>query len=220
MKPTSLLGGFLITASVLTSTHASAALITFDTVVSGATEFGFDGDGDTIDDVLFSTTDPLGFNTFGPGANQSFISEPGIEGTAELTPDLRVDFLNGASGTLQFGFAVNVLAGGVSGPTFSVFDATDTLLGSETALGEFTATTDGTSSFPEGLVSVSFAGTAAYASFDFGGPASRYIIDNFEGTFGSTEDIGGESGTVPVPATLFLLGFGLLGLGWSRRKQS
>ncbi|MBA2624599.1 MAG: hypothetical protein H0U89_03195 [Acidimicrobiia bacterium] len=81
--------------------------ITFNQVITGARTFSFDGDGDGLPDVIFSTTDPAGFNTTGPGSNQMFINEPGLEGTALLNPDLRVDFLVGAEDSLQFGFALN-----------------------------------------------------------------------------------------------------------------
>ena len=56
---------------------AGSAIITFDDVISGEVSYGFDGDGDLIDDVIFSTIDPLGFNTVGPGANMTYIAEPG-----------------------------------------------------------------------------------------------------------------------------------------------
>ena len=111
---------------------ASAALVTFDDVVIGETSHAFDSDGDNVDDVVFSTTDPLGFNTTGPGANQQFIDEPGLEGTSDLDPDLRADFLNGATGSLAFGFALN---SGVESDDYvaslSVFDAAGNLLGSD-----------------------------------------------------------------------------------------
>jgi len=203
----------------LAAGSADAAIITFDDVVAGATSFQYDGDGDAVDDVIFSTTDPLGFNTVGPGANQSFIDEPGIEGTTSLSPDLRVDFLNGAVSSLAFGFAMSLGQGGVDGVTFSVFDASDALLASESLLSDFTLP-NGTdpSNFPEGLLDVSFAGTASYATFEFSNDnATRYIIDNFEGTFGSTEDITPDDPSVPEPGTLALIGAGLAGVGIRRR---
>ena len=94
---------------------AQAALITFDTVVTGQTSFGFDGDGDGINDVIFSTTNPAGFNITGPGPNMTFIHEPGLEGTSLLNPDLTVNFLRGATGPLAFGFALN---SSISDPSF------------------------------------------------------------------------------------------------------
>ena len=54
-------------------------------MVIGETSHAFDGDGGNVDDVVFSTTDPLGFNTSGPGVNQQFIDESGLEaGVAPL----------------------------------------------------------------------------------------------------------------------------------------
>lgn len=187
---------------------ASAAIITFDDLISGQTSYGFDGDGDSIDDVIFSTTDSAGFNTVGPGASQDYINEPGLEGTSTLDPDLRVNFLFGASGSLSFGFALNSSVESSSYfASFSVYDAGDNLLASQAVQGLFSP-----SSFPEGRVDVSFLGTAAYGTFNFTSEFGRYIIDNFEGTFGSTE--------VPEPGSLALVGLGLAGLGLARRRRA
>lgn len=201
--------GIMATALLAVPGVASAAVVTFDDLITGQTSYGFDGDGDTIDDVIFSTTDPSGFNTVGPGANQIYIDEPGLEGTTEMDPDLRVDFVFGASGSLSFGFALNSR---VEDPAYfaslSVYDAGGNLLGTQTVQGLFSP-----SSFPEGRVDVAFAGTAAYGTFNFTSQFGRYIIDNFEGTFGSTE-------VVPEPASLALLGLGLAGLGLARRRRT
>jgi hypothetical protein len=146
----------------------------------------------------------------------TYIQEPGLEGTALLPTDLRVDFLNGAIGPLKFGFALD---SSVSDPSYfasiQVFDAADNLLNSASVVGDFTITSppSGLSSFPEGEVSVSFGGLASYATFNFTSEIGRYIIDNFEGTYGSTESI-------PAPATLALLGLGLAGLAATRRRRS
>ena len=205
----------LVTVPVL-ATPAVAAVITFDELVAGATSFGYDGDGDGVNDVVFSTTDPLGFNTVGPGANMSYINEPGIEGTTLISPDLRVDFLVGAVDAVSFGFAVSTGAALANAVTFSLFDAADNLLASVTADADFTLPNGiDPSSFPEALVPLAFAGTAAYGTFDFDMTAGRYIIDNFEGTFGTT-----EVQPIPEPSTLILIGAGLARMFVRRRRDT
>jgi hypothetical protein len=179
-------------ASVLlfSVTQAHAITLTFNDAISGSTTYSFDQDGDSVVDAVFSTTDPLGFNTVGPGPNMSYINEPGLEGTTTLAPDLRVDFPLGAVGSLGFGFAVST---GANSPnltvTFRIYGSGGNLLASTTQLAAYTQPVPPTnSSYPEGLVSLPFSGVASYATFDFDNTdASRYIIDNFTGTFASTE---------------------------------
>lgn len=208
----------LISATLFTGNVAQAALLTFDDAITGETTYSFDGDADTIDDVIFSTTDPSGFNTVGPGPNQSYIDEPGLEGTTLISPDLRVDFLNGAIANLGFGFAMsNPVQPGI-GVSFSIFDSGDNLLNSIFQEAGYTFP-DGTnqSSFPEALVSLDFLGIASYATFDFSGSSTRYILDNFSGTFGSSEEIP----VIPVPAAVWLFGTALIGLvGFSKRRKA
>jgi len=199
------------------ASNAGAVLLTFNDAITGATSYSFDGDGDSIDDVVFSTTDPLGFNSAGPGLNMTYINEPGLEGTSALNPDLRVDFLVGAYDFLNFGFALSAFTEASDvWASFEVYDEYDNLLTSDFEYGLFTLP-NGTdpSSFPEGRIETTFAGKAAYALFNFnvyGFEDGRYIIDNFEGNFGSTE-------VVPEPTTLLLLGLGLAGAGVFRRKR-
>ena len=194
-------------ASIPGLTHA--ALLTFDDVIVGETSYAFDGDGDGLDDVVFSTVDTGGFRTFGPGPNMTYINEPGLEGSSLFNTDLRVDFLVGAEDSISFGFALNSTTEDDTA-TFSVFDSNDNLLVISTVPGLYTSTPQVTSSFPEGVMDVSFAGTAAYGLFDFTSDIGRYIIDDFSGTFGTSERI-------PEPGTLLLLGIGLLGLAYTSR---
>ncbi|MEM9807457.1 MAG: PEP-CTERM sorting domain-containing protein [Cyanobacteria bacterium P01_D01_bin.56] len=215
----------LLLASVLTfHSSAEAAIITFDEIVEGSTTFEFDGDNDGTNDIVFTTTDPLGFRTIGPGDNQTFVAEPGLEGTSLLDVDLRVDFFEGASENLSFGFSLN---SSVEDPSFStnfaVFDSSGTLLGSETVAGAFTQTPAGISTFPEGELSLNFPGIASYAEFDFTSEFGRYIIDDFAGTFGSTEDIEGSVieavASVPEPSNvLALLALASFGMAYVSRS--
>ena len=198
---------------VCASANADAAILTFDDVIVGQTSYAFDGDGDGISDVLFTTTDPAGFNTVGPGSNMSYIREPGLEGTSLLDPDLRVDFLVGAQDGLRFGFALDSASEGAGTfASFFVYDAANTLLASSTQPGLFTLP-DGVnpSNYPEGIIAVAFGGTAAYGLFNFNSDFGRFIIDDFQGKFGTTE--------VPEPASLTLLVLGLAGMRAFRRAR-
>lgn len=158
---------------------ANGAILTFDDLIVGETAYNFDADGDGVADVTFSTTDPYGFNTLGPGTNMTYIQEPGLEGTSLLSEDLRVDFFAGARGRLSFGYALDSYTQDDTA-SFHVYDAKGNQLASHTETGLYTATPSGTSNFPEGDISVDFGGTASYATFDFTSDVGRYIIDNFE----------------------------------------
>ncbi len=194
---------------VLSTTKAS--ILTFNDAISGATSYTFDSDGDGIPDVIFTTTDPAGFNTAGPGPNMTYINEPGLEGTSLLAQDLKVQFLNGAFNSLSFGFALDSF-GQTDTMTFDVYDAGNNLLAASTQTGLYTQIGGGQSSFPEGKIDLSFGGKAAYATFDATSQAGRFIIDNFQGTFGSTEVPDGG-------ATAALLGFGSLCLVAARKAR-
>ena len=203
---------------------AQAATVTFDALTPGSSSFAADGDGDLINDVVFTTLDPAGFNVMGPGPNQSFVSEPALEGGRVLgQPDLRVDFLFGAFGPLSFGFVVGDSVASLVAISFSVFDTAGNLLVLVTEASQFT-TPDGInpSSFPEGQLVADFGSSgAAYALFEFDDSLSggRYIIDNFAGTFGSTEDTPG----IPEPSSVAMLAAGVLALlcapGYRNRRR-
>jgi hypothetical protein len=192
---------------------ALAATITFDDLVYGVTSYSYDADGDGNNDVTFSTADSSGFGTAGPGANMSYIQEPGLEGTSLLNVDLRVDFLIGALKNLQFSYALNSLSENTSTASFKVFDSNNNLLTSILQSGQYTYPGSSQSNFPEGVIGVGFAGVASYGLFDFSSDYGRYIIDNFEVTVGSAE-------AVPEPVSVLgTLAFGCWSLALSRKRK-
>ncbi len=217
MKTLQILKVCLVGTILAGTTSSYGALLTFDDAIAGATTYSFDGDGDGILDVIFSTIDPAGFNTAGPGTNMSYISQPGLEGTTGLSPDLKVDFLNGAITNLGFGFAINFRGLAAGALDFRVYDISNTQIASVLVDAALTPTPAGTSTYSENQVNLNFAGIASYATFNFSNAnASRFIIDNFLGVFGSTDDIP----SVPEPGTLSLLLLGVVGTYKFRQKKA
>jgi len=209
----------ILTLVLLGFAHASNAVtVTFDGATDGVTTFGFDADGDTVDDAVFSSLTGQPFTVSGPGPNQLFIQEPGLVAfiVADPDPEVRVEFPNGAATSAGYSFALSVpcdSAGPVDPSLFGsieVFDAADNSLGFASAEPVCTVTPDpsGYSSFVEAEVSVTFSGLASYAIIDFGPvSADAFIVDNFnyEGRFGSTEPV------PSMPISLLLLTMLMLG---------
>jgi len=188
----------LLAALTCQAPPALAVVVTFNDLIRGQTAYNFDGDNDGKADLRFSTIDPSGFNTVGPGSNMSFIREPGLEGSSQYAVDLRIDFLRGANQSVKFDFALNSVTPGPYGSaSISVYDSQNRLLGSKTVAGNYTSTALGQSNFPEGQLSVSFNGLASYAKLNFDSQYGRYILDNFEapapsvyGVFVGVKDVG------------------------------
>jgi hypothetical protein len=202
---------------VALTNNLSAQVVDFETLVATQAVFGFDINNDGIDDVRFSTTNPGGFNTGGPDPSTQVHATGQVLETSSLSaPDIRVDFLGGATGPLQVGFALLTDVGELDqGLLIEVFDQANNQLGSTFQRGELLPITtglgSGVSGFPEGLISVSFPGVASYALLDATTTGTRFVIDDFTGTF-SPE-------TIPEPGSLPVLGFsGLVLLGRRRKK--
>ena len=219
----------LMLGALMASVPAGATLITFDGIVEGQNSMGFDGDGDGVNDAVFTTFDSYGYQGFGPFEhyeNHIYLVGGYVLGTSSLdAPDLRVDFLFGAEDSISFAFVLEFV-GGLAFLTppyvdqyttfFELFDRDGNSLGSTLVDGYLLAGYDA-----EGVVSIDFYGQAAYGLFDFVsyysegsfGVGDWAYIDNFQGNFGST-------GIVPEPASVFLLGIGVAGMVARRKTKA
>lgn len=206
---------FVVVAGCLLilATGARAAPITFGDLVTGVPAYGFDGDGDSFAEVLFTMVDGSGFVSTSFGSNQMYVDEPGLGGISLSGPEFRIDFPTGVRETLRFGFAVTSSRQDNTA-SLLVYDASNALLASTTVTGLYTYS-PGRSGYPEGFVSLPFTGTASYATLDFTPAGDNFVIDNFEGMYGTSENKG-----IPVPGALLLGSLGTALIGWQRWRKT
>jgi hypothetical protein len=184
------MGGILLAACGT----ASAVIIDFDSLASGTTVTNqFAGDGVTFSGTNSPLTDGNFQSSYGPLASGNILrSGGGTPNVIDLDFSIAVDTVAGDIIFRETGFVA----------TLEVFDSLDNLLATIT-----TAPDTGTGD--EVTLSLSAAGIAS-ARFSFDVNDSIVGFDNL--------DFSGPS-RVPAPATLALLGLGLVGLGAAGRRK-
>jgi hypothetical protein len=213
---------FLVVVSIGVSQTANADIVTLT----------FEGVGDeaSINDFYNGGTDSMGNSGINYGINFSsnslglIASDSGgsgnFIGALAPSPVTVAFFLSGAADTMNvaagftIGFSFFYDAPTTGGNSVFVYDALGGAGGGGNVLGSLLLPSTG-EGYPAHLwvpIGVTFSGTAY--SVDFGGVANQVAFDNV--TLGSNIPGGGE---VPEPATMLLLGSGLVGLAGYARKR-
>ena len=209
-----LLGIFVITCFSVGAASAGVITLDFEGVGSRAQILDFynggtDSEGNSgVDYGVSFGANTLALEESDPAAN--FSGEP----TAEtimffLTGSAVLNYSAGFDTGFSFFYTTTVFSGSVS--IWDGLDATGNLLGSINiaALG---AGPDPLNPFSNWVIgSLGFSGIAM--SIDFGGTVNQVGYDNI--TFGST-----DPNQVPEPTSVALLGLGLAGFCFSRRRKT
>lgn len=212
----------LVALAALTLPAAALAgpvVITFDdpVVTPGAGVYNWDQGKDGTIDMRFVDLTGGGFAQTGPGLNQKFVNQPGLEGAIINGPEIRVDFISnfgsnqGIYGPFRFGYALSTQAYVPLAVTFSLYGENGNLLSAvSTSAYRRSLGGGGLSSFSEGFASLGDPPVRPfYALIDFNSQefAGRYLVDNF--------------GYVPEPMTwsMMLAGFGFVGSALRRRQR-
>ena len=214
-------------ALVLTlSAHSGVSaqeIVDFTGVAAGGTSLTLDTNGDSVDDLTISSQANVNLSIANFVSSFAYSEVPFLAHTAVNGPEIKLTFLNGLTGSLEFGYTTALNCGSQTGPvsgfpakydmkaTVELFSASDALLGSTSVPAECTSTA-GTPRYAEGKVVIQAPSKASYALINYESSDASFVnfsIDNLTGNFSNTATV--STGARSVPALPLLAVWVLIG---------
>ena len=187
-------------------------IIDFTGVTAGGTSLTLDTNGDSVDDLIIASQANSTLSIANFASSFAYSEVPVLAHTPANGPEIKLTFLNGLTGSLEFGYTTALNCGSETGPvsgfpakydmkaTVELFSANDTSLGSTSVPAECTSTA-GTPRYAEGKVVIQAPSEASYALINYESSDASFVnfsIDNLTGNFSNTVVAAPNARSVPA----------------------